>query len=181
MAAQLYVRVNEEGRIIGQPEYRDVAWEDVALNDDGSYALRKLVDNPPAYDSATQKLQQSGYIVTAKLATVNYDIVDIPAAELAKTQFENAIAAGFPVPGQDWRIKLQYDDRTIMTSAMVLLNAGVQAGQIQLTDPTSLTDTNGVEHAVTVAEAMSIILQYGFYFTTIRSQYQAAIQPVVTP
>jgi hypothetical protein len=81
-----------------------------------------------------------------------------------------AVAAGFPVPGMDFSLRLGDADRIAFNQMLALVREALDLGMIDNNTPQTIADTHGQTHVVTTLQFRQIMVGYGSYYKSLWDQ-----------
>lgn len=83
--------------------------------------------------------------------------------------FAAQLAAGYVVPGRNFRLGLRQEDVTLLTGAFVLAKEAAGLGM----DVPPIIDLDGAPHALSIEELTAVMLGYGQYRAALSGEYAA--------
>jgi hypothetical protein len=142
--------------------------------------LHNLINNIVPIESISEISNNNysiNYIIEPnlnQLDIINNIISDWPLTQkkIIKTQdldllWEEKIQNGWQTP-YGWKLGLANSDITLLIGAFIMAK---EANQIGLTDPTSIVDTDGFSHELSLTDLTLLMLQYGNARAELSSKY----------
>jgi hypothetical protein len=135
------------------------------------YAVVPVLPLPePVYDPATEKVVTSTRVYADRVNIMS-TVVKLSEQELADVattrrdvEFEEAINAGYEIPGTGVVLDLAVGSRNTLTQYATLLNIGCAEGHVTDESPVLLVAKDGVAHDFTYGQFKNIMLGFGQYF-----------------
>lgn len=131
--------------------------EGLSTADDGSIIVH-YIDTP----TPEQYLQ-----INAILNSLDLQLAKFNKLEELEQSWKTSILNGWETP-EGWKLGLDTQDVTLLTGAFILAKEAADAG---ITNSTSIIDTAGEPHQLTIQELTSLMLQYGSARATLSADY----------
>jgi hypothetical protein len=90
--------------------------------------------------------------------------------------FDTQLAAGYTVPGRNFRLGLRQEDVTLLTGAFVLAK---EAAVLGLNVP-PIIDMDGIPRELGIEDLTAVMLGYGQYRATLSAEYAARKAAIAT-
>lgn len=90
-------------------------------------------------------------------------LVDVPMNEAADMEkvWQEKLSGFITDPVTGIQLKADVKSKDLFTSAVVILDIGMRTNGVKASDPFAVWDFYGVEHPMTVQDALSLLVRYG--------------------
>lgn len=134
-----------------------ISIDGLSTADDGSIIVH-YIDTP----TPEQYLK-----ISSILNSLDLQLAKFNKLEELEQSWKASIASGWATP-DGWKLGLDTQDVTLLTGAFILAKEAADAG---ITNSTSIIDTAGEPHQLTIQELTSLMLQYGNARATLSAEY----------